>query len=115
MYGRDELRFFPKHDQLAGLCVQKSFGTSYSSDSQRKAHAMRPSLQKLSASVVLILTALAGPSRAGDDVPYKGTINFAVTSMTPGSQSEQVVVNGSLDGNETHLGRFTGRCSITST
>jgi hypothetical protein len=83
MHGTDELRFFPKHDPRAGFRVPRSF-----SNRQRKAHAMRPSLQKLSASVVLILTALAGPSCASDDVPYNGAVNFAVTSVTLASATE---------------------------
>jgi hypothetical protein len=69
---------------------------------------MRRSPQNLSALTLLVLTALAGPSRAGDETPYKGAFNFAVINVTPVSDTE-VLVKGSLDGNATHLGRFTGQ------
>jgi hypothetical protein len=69
---------------------------------------MQRSLPSLFALTLLVLTALAGPGRAGDARPDKGTLNFAVTDVTPTSDPEVVLVTGSLNGNETHLGRFTG-------
>ncbi len=57
---------------------------------------------------VLVLTALPSPGRAGNAKPYQGAFNFAVLEAVPTPVPGVILVTGSLDGNETHLGRFTG-------
>ena len=69
---------------------------------------MQRRFPSLFALTLLVLTAPPGPARAGDARPYKGTFDFAVTDVTQTSDREVVLVTGSLNGNETHLGRFTG-------
>jgi hypothetical protein len=69
---------------------------------------MRCSPPRLFALTLLVLTALPGPGRAGDATPYKGTFNFAVIDVVPTPVHGVLLVTGSLDGNEIHLGRFTG-------
>jgi hypothetical protein len=69
---------------------------------------MRCSPPSLSALTLLVLTALPSPGRAGDAKPYKGAFDFAVIDVAPTPVPGVLLVTGSLDGNETHLGRFTG-------
>src|SRR5262245_36078179 len=57
-----------------------------------------------------LLLALAAPSpsaRADHPTPYKGRFDFTTVSVVPVSAT-MLYVRGSLVGNETHLGHFTG-------
>jgi hypothetical protein len=69
---------------------------------------LRWSPPSLSALTLLVLASLPGPVRAGDATPFKGTFNFALTDVVPTPVDGVLFVTGSIDGNETHLGRITG-------
>jgi hypothetical protein len=61
-------------------------------------------------SLCLFLCALAAPSSsalADHPTPYKGRFDFTTLDLHPVSATV-LLVRGSLAGNETHLGRFTG-------
>lgn len=57
---------------------------------------------------LLALAAFCVPIQAGNSLPYKGAFDFAVIDVEPTNDPGVVLVTGTLDGNETHLGQFTG-------
>lgn len=56
---------------------------------------------------MLALATLSPAAQGGPPRPYKGALDFAVLDVQPVSAT-QVVVRGSLAGEETFLGRFRG-------
>ena len=67
--------------------------------------------RRLSSLFLFAMAAFAAPpstARADKPTPYKGRFDFTTLDMQPVSDTV-LLVPGSLVGNETHLGRFTGK------
>ena len=68
---------------------------------------MRRCVTFLCACAVVALATLPSIARVDPQKPYKGRFDFAITDVTPLSNTE-IQIQASVDGYETHLGHFTG-------
>jgi hypothetical protein len=64
--------------------------------------------------VLLIASALAAPSLAGDTVPLKGQGAFTPTGQTVDPSTGNVIISANVAGNLSHLGQFTGTATQVS-
>jgi hypothetical protein len=68
-----------------------------------------PNVDKFVAPIVLLIaSALAAPSLAGDTVPLKGQGSFTPTGQTVDPSTGNVIIFANVAGTLSHLGQFTG-------
>jgi hypothetical protein len=63
---------------------------------------------------LIIASALAAPSLAGDTVPLKGQGSFTPTGQTVDPSTGNFIISANVAGNLSHLGQFTGTATQVS-
>jgi hypothetical protein len=70
---------------------------------------MLRTVSRRSALVALVLaSALAAPSRAGDTVPIRAVGSFTAVGQEVDPSTGNLIIFADISGNSSHLGRFTG-------
>ena len=69
----------------------------------------------LAMALVCLTVTAAGPAAAGTQVPFKGSLQGHETDVLQGNPPDQLLVDGTVTGVATHLGRFTMMYNVTVT